>query len=57
MLERYIYLAALQDRNETLFYGLLQRHVVEMLPVSIRLASAPGASSTATSTGVHAACT
>ena len=33
LLERYIYLAALQDRNETLFYGLLQRHIVEMLPV------------------------
>lgn len=33
VLERYIYLAALQDRNETLFHGLLQKHLVEMLPV------------------------
>ncbi|HEY3232950.1 MAG TPA: NAD-dependent malic enzyme [Roseiflexaceae bacterium] len=32
-LERYIYLAALQDRNETLFYRLLQEHMSEMLPI------------------------
>jgi malate dehydrogenase (oxaloacetate-decarboxylating) len=32
-LERHIYLRALQDRNETLFYRLLQEHVVEMLPI------------------------
>lgn len=32
-LERYIFLAALQDRNETLFYSLVQRHIVEMMPV------------------------
>lgn len=28
-LERYIYLASLQDRNETLFYRLLQEHITE----------------------------
>ena len=32
-LERHIFLRALQDRNETLFYRLLQEHLVEMLPV------------------------
>ena len=32
-LERYIYLGSLQDRNETLFYRLLQEHITEMTPV------------------------
>ena len=32
-LERYIFLAALQDRNETLFYMLLERHITEMMPI------------------------
>ncbi len=32
-LERFLYLRALQDRNETLFYRLLQDHITEMLPV------------------------
>jgi len=32
-IERHIYLRALQDTNEVLFYGLLLSHVEEMLPI------------------------
>lgn len=32
-IERYIFLAALQDRNETLFYRLLHDHIREMSPI------------------------
>jgi malate dehydrogenase (oxaloacetate-decarboxylating) len=32
-LERYIFLISLQDRNETLFYRLLQEHITEMTPI------------------------
>jgi malate dehydrogenase (oxaloacetate-decarboxylating) len=32
-IERFIYLVSLQDRNETLFYRLLQEHITEMMPI------------------------
>lgn len=32
-LERYVFMASLQDRNETLFYRLLEEHTAEMLPI------------------------
>src|SRR6185436_16756415 len=32
-LERYIYLASLHDRNETLFFRLLHEHIDEMMPI------------------------
>jgi hypothetical protein len=32
-LEQYVYLAALQDRNETLYYRTLIDHIEQMLPV------------------------
>lgn len=32
-LEKHIYLRALQDRNETLFYALLDKHVEEIMPL------------------------
>jgi malate dehydrogenase (oxaloacetate-decarboxylating) len=32
-IERYIFLAALHDRNETLFYRLLLEHITEMTPI------------------------
>jgi malate dehydrogenase (oxaloacetate-decarboxylating) len=32
-LERFLFLRALQDRNETLFFRLLQDHLTEMMPV------------------------
>ncbi len=32
-LDRYIFLAGVQDRNEVLFYRLLHAHITEMLPI------------------------
>ena len=32
-MERYIYLASLQDRNEVLFYRLVHDHITEMMPI------------------------
>ncbi len=32
-LERFIYLAALHDRNETLFFRLVHEHIDEMMPI------------------------
>ncbi len=32
-LDKHIYLRALQDRNETLFYRLLSEHIPEALPI------------------------
>jgi len=32
-LERYLYLIALQDRNETLFYRVVMNHIEEMMPI------------------------
>ena len=32
-LERYLYLIALQDRNENLFYRVVMNHLEEMMPI------------------------
>jgi malate dehydrogenase (oxaloacetate-decarboxylating) len=32
-IERFIYLTSLHDRNETLFYRLVQEHIEEMMPI------------------------
>lgn len=32
-IERYVFLTALQDRNETLFYRMVLEHITEMMPI------------------------
>ena len=32
-LEKYVYMVSLQDRNENLFYYVLQRHLEELMPI------------------------
>ena len=32
-LNKHIYLRAIQDNNETLFYRLIQKHIDEMMPI------------------------
>ncbi|MDH3258332.1 MAG: NAD-dependent malic enzyme, partial [Deltaproteobacteria bacterium] len=32
-IEKYIFLRSLQDRNETLFYGLIIQYLEEMIPI------------------------
>ena len=41
-LERHIYLRALQDTNEVLFYSLLNAHIEEMTPMVYTPVVAPG---------------
>jgi malate dehydrogenase (oxaloacetate-decarboxylating) len=40
-LERHIYLRALQDTNEVLFYSLLNAHIEEMMPIVYTPAARP----------------
>jgi len=55
-LERHIFLRALQDTNEILFYRLMLDHIEEMTPIVYTPVVRKRASSSATSTGGHAAC-
>lgn len=50
-LERHIYLRALQDTNETLFYRLIVDHLGELLPIFTRRPLAKPVRNSAESTG------
>ncbi|MDE2149722.1 MAG: NAD-dependent malic enzyme [Gammaproteobacteria bacterium] len=43
-LERHVFLRAIQDRNEVLFYALMRRHIIEMAPMIYAPTVAKGAS-------------
>src|SRR6266404_6167248 len=55
-LDRHIYLRALQDTNEVLFYRLLPDHIEEMAPSFTRRWWPRGAGNSVRSTGGHAVC-
>ena len=55
-LNKHIYLRAIHDNNETLFFRLVQAHLTEMMPIIIRRQLATLASNFQTSTVVREVC-